>query len=104
MRLYRKRHTRPVIHLQMPASRRLTPIKAASDTTNRRAAAVNIGASTGEMAGAVTWVWRMMNTFKQFSRFGEISEKDPSNRAARREVICPIHMPMSVARRTHSWP
>lgn len=80
------------------------PIRAPRETTNRIKAHVNVGTCTGEKAGAVTSVWRMMNTFKQFSRFGEISEKDPSNRAARREDICPIYMPMSVARRTHSGP
>ncbi len=59
---------------QRLASRKLTLIRAPSETRNRMAAAVNVGAATGEKTGAATSVWRMMNTFKQFSWFGEMSK------------------------------
>jgi hypothetical protein len=39
------------------------------------AAAVNVGTATGEEPGTATCDWRMMNTFKQFSWFGEMSKK-----------------------------
>jgi hypothetical protein len=38
-------------------------------------ALVNVGTGTGEKSGAVTSVGCIMNTFKQFSRFGEISSR-----------------------------
>ena len=43
------------------------PIRAASEATNLMAAHVNVGADRGEKSDAVTSVWCMMNTFKQFS-------------------------------------
>jgi hypothetical protein len=60
---------------QRLASRRLNPIRAPSETRNRMAAAVNVGAATGEKAGTATCDWRIMNTLKQFSWFGEMSKK-----------------------------
>jgi hypothetical protein len=36
---------------------------------------VNVGTATGEEPGTATCDWRMMNTFKQFSWFGEMSKK-----------------------------
>jgi hypothetical protein len=41
---------------QRPASRRLTPIKAARETTNRIAARVKVGAATGEKSAVETSV------------------------------------------------
>jgi hypothetical protein len=60
---------------QRLASRRLMPIRAPSETTNLIAAHVNVGTGAGGKPGAETSVGRMMNTFKQISRFWEISEK-----------------------------
>ncbi len=51
------------------------PIRAPSDVTKRIAAAVNVGTGTGEKVGAATLVWCMMNTFKQFSWFGEMCKR-----------------------------
>jgi hypothetical protein len=60
---------------QRLASRRLMPIRAASEATNLMAAHVNVGADRGEKSGAVTSVWCMINTFKQFNWFGEMSKE-----------------------------
>jgi hypothetical protein len=54
--LYRKEHSLSKMLSQRPASRRLKPIKAPREATNRMAAHVNVGAGTGEKAGAVTSV------------------------------------------------
>ena len=51
------------------------PIRAASEATNLMVAHVNVGADRGEKSGAVTSVWCMMNTFKQFSWLGEMSKE-----------------------------
>jgi len=60
---------------QRLASSRLMPIRAPSETTNLIAAHVNVGTGAGGKPGAETSVGRMMNTFKQISRFWGISEK-----------------------------
>jgi muconolactone delta-isomerase len=38
-------------------------------------AEVKVGAGTGAESGTATSVWRIINTFKQFSWFGEIDRK-----------------------------
>jgi hypothetical protein len=60
---------------QRLATSRLIPIRAAREATNLMVAHVNVGADRGEKSDAVTSVWCMMNTFKQFSWFGEMSEE-----------------------------
>jgi hypothetical protein len=59
---------------QRLASRRLMPISMPREATNLMVAPVNVRADRGEKSGAVTSVWCMMNTFKQFSWFGEIDK------------------------------
>jgi hypothetical protein len=54
---------------QRLASRRLRPIKAAKQTTNRTAACVNVGAATGGKSGAATSVCGIMTTFKEYGWF-----------------------------------
>jgi hypothetical protein len=54
--LCRKEHSLSKMPFQRPASRRLMPIKAPREATNLMAAAVNVGATTGEKAGAATVV------------------------------------------------
>lgn len=61
---------------QRLASSRLMPISVASEATNLMVAPVNVGAARGEKSGAVTSVWCIMNTFKQFSWFGEMSKEN----------------------------
>jgi hypothetical protein len=51
------------------------PIRAASEATNRVAAHVNVGVDAARKSGGATSVWRMMNTFKQFSWLGEMDKK-----------------------------
>jgi hypothetical protein len=55
------------MRLQRLANRRLMPIKAAKEVTNRMAARVNVGTGTGGKGGATTSVGGMRNTFNQFS-------------------------------------
>jgi hypothetical protein len=59
---------------QRLATKTLMPIRAPRETTNLMVAHVNVGADRGEKSGAVTSVWCMMNTFKKFSWFGEMSK------------------------------
>jgi hypothetical protein len=66
------------------------------------AAAVNVGAGTGEKAGAATSVCGMRNTFNQFNWFCKIDKT--CDRATRRAFICLICAPMSVAYGTHGPP
>jgi hypothetical protein len=61
---------------QRLASRRVTPIKPASETTKRMAAAVNAGGRTGEKAGTLTSVWRMAKTFYKMSWFWKNDSRD----------------------------
>jgi hypothetical protein len=71
------------MHPQRLASRRLRPIKAAKERTNRTAACVNVGAATGGKSGAATSVCDMMKTFNEFSLFWKIDERgDRSCRSA----------------------
>jgi hypothetical protein len=57
---------------QRLASRRLRPIKAAKEATNRTAACVNVGVATGGKSGAATSVCGMMKTFNEYGWFREI--------------------------------
>lgn len=67
--LYLKGHRYQTTRAQRPDSRRLTPIKVASEATNRTAAAVNVGTGVGEKAGAATSFWRMVETFRKWGWF-----------------------------------
>ncbi len=68
---------------QSPASRRLRPINAAKETTNRTAACVNVGVVTGEKSGAATSVCGTVNTFNKFSWYWKIGARgDQSCRSA----------------------
>jgi hypothetical protein len=52
--LYLKEHRHRDMRSQSPASRRLMQIRAASETTNRIAAHVNVGADAGRESGTAT--------------------------------------------------